>query len=161
MGQIHSQLVKTLCPFHPMSSHSVAHQLPTSPVIGLIPVQRGKRRTKDPTTTLPTPAKIPRHPRQVAAADIDDGSSDVEEEFDDLDTWSLFINAGASHQDLVERWTITGQPNNGIKKYLSHPPLPIDMDLHPYQEPPTSIGFEPFKGRVEVELRKVGRSLND
>ncbi|KAH6916143.1 hypothetical protein BKA70DRAFT_480191 [Coprinopsis sp. MPI-PUGE-AT-0042] len=161
IAQAHSQLTKTLRPFRPTFPLPELDQLPTLPFVGLVPVRRSKRRTKDPTAALLAPPKIPRHPRQVATAEIDDGSSDVEEEFDDLETWSSCTNGGTSHEELVERWTITGQPNDSIKKYLSHPPLPINVDLYPYQEPPTSIGFEPFKERIEVELRKIGRSLND
>jgi hypothetical protein len=160
VDQVQPHLVKTLRPFRPMLPPAEPQPLPTSPYVGLDQVRQGKQNAKDPIA-LPAPPKIPRHPRQVATVGIDDSSSDVDEDFEDLETWSSFVSAGASHEELVERWTITGQPKDGIKKHLSHPPLPIDSALYPYQEPPISIGFEPFKERVEVELRKVGRSLND
>lgn len=129
-------------------------QIRANTMIGLVPVRRNKRRSSSPPASQ-MPVVIPRRPRQLTMSQIDDESSDVEEDFENLQSFSTLLRSGLSEEDVVNRFMVVGRPDQGIDQRLSGPP-PL-VEAGPYQEPPPSILFKAFAKKV-AEMGQMGTS---
>ncbi|EAU90150.1 hypothetical protein CC1G_05688 [Coprinopsis cinerea okayama7 len=137
----------TLRPFKPTPPSPPP--FPVERITGLTTVARNKRPAVSLHSRKSKP--VPRHPRQLPMAQIDEGSEDEDGgyDFDDLESFnSMRATARLPDQAIVERCMILGRPDSGLDMRLSQPPPMLDADLYPYRDPPRFILFDAFSKRV-------------